>query len=93
MRRVEKTKRQCEAIHAKRRALERYGVEMTSADLRAIVTGIQEQKAHFVERQSHRISIFIVKYGGQLMRVVYDRLRQQIVSFLPMEERGECDSV
>lgn len=72
-------------MHAKRRALERYGITLNRHDMRALVELIQSGRTEFVEHQSHRVSVHRVPLGTQMARVVYDRQRQTIVTFLPPE--------
>jgi hypothetical protein len=73
--------------HAKRRAAERYGLELNRHDMRTLVEQIQHGDAEFIERQSLRVSVWWVTVGGKRCRVVYDRLRKTIVTFLPEEPR------
>lgn len=79
-----KTKARAQRQHAKRRAAERYGIELTARRRREIIAGIHSHKYQFVERQSHRISVFLV--DG--VRVVYDRQRKELVTFLPPDTGG-----
>jgi hypothetical protein len=93
-RRKGRSKGDCQTVHAKRRGLERYQIEATENDLRHIVNLIQKNKATFVSRQSLRVSIWDVGVdfgtGDKTVRVVYDRDRKTIVTFLPMDdERGD----
>ena len=78
-------KAQTQRRHAQRRAYERHGLQLTRHDLNEIVRQIQAGKAHFVERQSHRVSLFDIDIDGRSARVVYDKQRKTIVSFLPAE--------
>lgn len=71
--------------HAKTRAQQRYGVCLTSDDLREIVHKIQDQEARFEERRSNRVSVFRVEHNGDEFRVMYDRQRKQIATFIPLE--------
>lgn len=71
-------KKQSQRIHAKRRAKERYGVELNSKDLKSLVTKIQKGDAEFVRKISLTRSVFIV--DGR--KVVYDKLRKNIATFL-----------
>lgn len=68
--------------HAKGRALERYDLDLNRHDLAAIIQLIQAQQGRFVERQSFRVSVWDVTYQGKVLRVVYDRKRTAIVTFL-----------
>jgi len=77
------SKKQSQEIHARRRAYERYGVFILPGAMDALVKTIQKGRAQFVKRQSNRISIFDVDNK----RVVYDRKRKTIVTFLLKEYR------
>lgn len=77
------SKAQTQRRHAIRRAHERHGLQLTRQDLNDIVRQIQSDKATFVERQSLRVSLFDVVVHERSVRVVYDRQRKTIVSFLP----------
>lgn len=76
----------CQRIHAKRRAVERYSLDLNRQDLRNIVTVIQSNKATPVEKQSHRVTVFDLTYNEVDVRVVYDKQRKTIVTFLPKED-------
>lgn len=81
------TKTRAQRIHARRRALERYELDLNRHDLREVVESIQAGKATFVRRQSLRVSIWEVTVKGQACRVVYDKLRKTIVTFLPLDPK------
>jgi hypothetical protein len=68
--------------HAQRRALERYSIFCSLADLMEIRDLIQSQKGNLVERQSLRVTVWDVDYKGTEIRVVYDNVRKSIVTFL-----------
>lgn len=72
-----------ERIHAKRRAQERFGLELNRHQLRELVKQIQSGKAEHVETQSNRVSIKRVKFEGSFYTVAYDKNRQTIITFLP----------
>lgn len=82
------TKAKAQRIHAKRRALQREAVLLTRADMRLMVQQIQAGKATFVRRQSLRVTLWDVAFRDHPvpMRVVYDKLRKNIVTILPREE-------
>lgn len=66
------SKRRCMISHAKRRARERYGMEVTT-----------EQLGVFLERASNRLSTWCLIYGELSLAVVYDNTRKMLVTFLP----------
>ena len=70
-------------IHAKRRALQRHGVDINRATLRDIVAQIQSGRARFLGRDSLRTSRWRVAAAGRPMTVVYDRERKTVVTVLP----------
>lgn len=77
--------------HARERGRERYGVEMGSNLEAFIVRQITSGRSRPVERQSLRVSVHDVTLeDGQVVRVVYDKERRQIVTFLPMPPRDHA---
>lgn len=75
-----------QTIHAVMRAEERYGLIGAQEIIPDLVWKIQHNEAQFEERQSHRVSIWNVEYAEVRYRVVYDRHRGTIASFLPPTE-------
>lgn len=75
--------------HAKRRALERYGIDLNRHKRQEIINKIHNGIAVLVRKQSHRVSIFSVKFEGQEVIVVYDKQRKTLASFLPLEAKYE----
>jgi hypothetical protein len=77
-----------ERIHAKRRALERAGVNYNRFDLRRMAEQIQQGYSIELSRQSNTRHIHILayrEYNGAPTRVhvvVYNRKTKQIVTFL-----------
>lgn len=80
------TKKQSEAIHAKLRAIERYGVSLNNRDLEIIVGRIKNGNSKTIEKQSNRVSVHKVEYQGVEMIAVYDKHRKMIITFLPKED-------
>ena len=87
MKRGDTTKKECQVIHAKRRAFERYGIILNHDKYRAMVAAFQEQKNNkFIRKQSNRISVHDFRYEDNIYRIVYDKERKVIVTFLSIEE-------
>lgn len=76
------SKASCQRYHAKKRALERFDVSLTTADLNLVVQMIQDGRATFIEKQSNRVSVFAVIINDKKVNVVYDKTRKTIVTFL-----------
>ena len=76
-------KTQALRIHAKRQALLRYNVSLSSEDLAHLVNTIRRGRALFVARKSLRVSCWKVAHEGREMVVLYDKQRRAIVTFLP----------
>ena len=80
-------KKLSERVHAKRRLVERYGLELNRRELRELVSQIQEAKATHIETQSNRVSLWRVSHGTIEIVVVYDKKRGTIVTALPASDR------
>jgi len=70
--------------HAKRRASERYDLHLNRMDLKQLVTKIQNSDGKFVESLSLRTAVWLLEHEGKPVKVVYDRNRKTIVTFLPL---------
>ena len=82
---MKKNKAQAQRIHAKKRALERYDLDLNREKLEEIVKRIQSGVGiRMVLRQSLRISHYEMTVQEKLVRVVYDRQRKTVVTFLPV---------
>lgn len=81
-------------IHVKRKCLNRLGVEMTRELHDTLIKKIRigSPGAEFVEKQSKRITVWKVehKVGDKdiKFRVVYDKMRKNIVTILNNVEKG-----
>jgi hypothetical protein len=81
------TKRASNHLHAKRRAAERYGLNLTQDVHRAIVKIIQERGGKLqAQRQSNSRTIFTLPYDGNWLKVVYDKVHHNLVTILPILE-------
>lgn len=79
------TKTASERIHTKRRALERFGIKLTTQDIKRIVREIQSGKWPFISRDSARVSKWRVRLGENDVCVVYDKNRKNLVTVMPMD--------
>jgi hypothetical protein len=66
--------------------MDRYGLHLTEQVHGAIVAKIHANQTTPVERQSARISVHDVEHHDALYRVVYDRRRKVLVTFLYMSK-------
>jgi hypothetical protein len=80
------SKAKAQKAHARRRAVERFGVLLTSEAEREIVEKIRAGRATFIRRESNRISLFGVIFVGQETVVVYDRLRGTVVTLMHRDQ-------
>jgi len=71
--------------HAKKRAAERYDVDLNKDARREIVQMIRSNHADFVSKQSNNRSLWRVDYEGQPLNVVYDKQRSTLCTVLPKE--------
>lgn len=75
----------CQRIHAKRRALERYGLQANRLKYAELVRMIEVGRTKFIVHQTHRKSVHLLTTADGQLLVSYDRLRGNITSFLPKE--------
>src|SRR5271167_2789991 len=73
--------------HAKRRAAERYDLDLNKDARREIVHMIQTNRAEFVSKQSNNRSLWKVSFQDKSLNVVYDKLRSTLCTVLPPEAR------
>jgi len=69
--------------HAKQRAAERYGLELNRKDLADMSRDIKCGKASLIEQTSNRVGVYLLYKDGRMFKVVYDKKRDTIVTFLP----------
>lgn len=79
-------KKTSERIHAKKRALQRYDLVFTKKVRNEVKAKIRNSKGKFLFRQSRRVTVWQVEYDNKPLKVVYDTLRGEIVTFLPLDE-------
>ena len=78
-----KSKKEAERKHSKRRAYERYNFELTKEMRSRIIGIIRNQKASFLGRTSRNRTIWMVELDRKFFKVVYDKKRHELVTFLP----------
>lgn len=72
-------KKVCQREHALKRAKQRYGLEGIKKIKEAVFAG----NILFSEAQSRRVVKHVVEVEGDFYAIVYDKLRKNIVTFLP----------
>lgn len=74
--------------HSKRRALERYGIDVKTKELAYLASLIKGGHATHLRKASGRISIWQVqRTTGEKLTVAYDEKKRAIASFLPKDSR------
>lgn len=81
-----RSKAKSQTIHAKQRALQRYGIQFSDTDLDKMVKIIQENKTISSEKQTNRLRDVRLIYEEENYRLIYDRQRKTIVTFLLEDE-------
>lgn len=82
-------KKQAQTRHAKQRAMERYEIDFTQHKREVMLKQIERGEGKFIRKQSHRVSIFAMICDNKEVVVVYDKERNNIASFLPLEAKDE----
>lgn len=75
-------------LHARQRAVQRYGVSISEKKRREIINLIHSGNINwFVRRRSVRVTEWEIPLDGEVFRVLYDKNRKEIVTFLPHREK------
>lgn len=64
-------------------------MRLTEHDLNILAKKIKNGDSKCVERQSHRVTHHRVEYQDKQFTVVYDKVRQTVVTVLPDKERSD----
>lgn len=79
---IRMTKKAAQAIHFRRRAIQRLGLVMNKSERHAIVQQIIDKKVKLVEKQSNRIFVYEIENIWGNFFVVYDNKRKNLVTVL-----------
>jgi hypothetical protein len=79
------SKERAEYEHSKRRALERYKIDLTPQLYQELCRDVRRQSWNvtFLGRQTNRLTVWAILHVQQRLLVVYDKQRHRIVTFLP----------
>lgn len=70
-------------IHAKNRAKERHGLNFNHLTRKFFLDEIKKGNSTFIKKESNRRTVHQIKYKEKFYLVIYDKLRGQIITFLP----------
>ena len=88
-----RSKEKSNFIHAREAALTRYGIDYSRQVESEVIGEIRNGKSDGV-RVSHTRSMHTLSLRGRLVRVVYDRARESVITFLPLERaKGSEDGM
>ena len=90
-RRKKGSKKKAQKSHLARRMNTRFGIHLTDELLKSMLTRIQNGKAHFVEKQSNRVSLFKLEVQGEMLVLVYDKERKSIVTAMYENEEDRWE--
>jgi hypothetical protein len=71
--------------HARKRALERFDLDLADPDIQSLIRQIQTGKAPCLEKRSLRVGVFRVTIKDVTLAAVYDKNRKTIVTVMPLE--------
>lgn len=83
---MSKSKSSSQIQHFKKRMYERHGLVIGKNEYNKILNNVKSGDAEFVEKQSLRVSKYIVEYNGIKLIVIYDKQRKTLVTVLPNNE-------
>lgn len=71
-------------VHAQRRAKQRYGVELSTRQIKEMARLIRasSDEAELIAKQSLSRKLYRVRYEGNTYNVIYDKKRSTVVTFL-----------
>ena len=81
------TKKAAERIHAKERAQKRFRLNLTREVRGKMIGKIQSGQTVLVEKRSLRTAVHMMVVSNQLMLVVYDKYRHEIVTLIKPEKK------
>ena len=73
-------KKKCNRTHARKRAIQRFGLRFTNRNLKEIEQLIRDGKSTFYRKTSCTRSVHQVTYNGEVFRAVYDKHRKCLVT-------------
>ena len=74
-------------LHAKARAAERYGLDLTNADLLTMARSIRQGDSRFITKQPLGREIHVLTHQGVKLAVLYDPKNHVVLSTLPSDHR------
>jgi hypothetical protein len=80
-----KTKADAQFVHSRRRALERYGLDLSPDTYRHAINLIRRGLGQPQGRITWRLSKFVIHINEVSYIVVYDKKRHTIATFLPRD--------
>ena len=75
--------------HSKRRAGERYGINLSKDLYQQVSKMIQSGRSEFVEKQTLTKTVHYVELNGHRCKVVYSKKYRGVTTFLPQETCNE----
>ncbi len=87
-----KSKSQNLRWHAKRRAFERYGINLNHKLLNSIKKRIKTKNAVFIKRHSLRVTEWEVEVASKNVRLLYDSIHHEVVTCLTPKKSSQNNS-
>ena len=79
------SKKKGQRSHAKQRAKSRFGIDLNQHQYQELIEKIQAGRVESSKRLSLRVTEHIIEYQGKEMKVLYDKQRKTIITFLPVD--------
>ena len=75
--------------HTQQRLAERYGLDVSAAQIFQMAKRIAHGHATLIARQSKDVGHWLLAHEGRAIRFVFDRRRRSILTALPPEDSAE----
>jgi len=74
-------------VHVKKRAAQRFSILLTDDDYNFIIKMIQNRMCGtiFLEKQSNRVHLWLVKFRKQNLICFYDSIRKSLITLYPID--------
>lgn len=81
-----KTRKHIQSVHFYRRMIERFNIFITKHELMKLKAQITNGTSIFIEKSSNRVSLHGVKFNEMWLVVIYDKMRNELVTVKPKSD-------
>lgn len=83
-----RTHKTAKHAHAKQRAAEHFGINLTKDQIKSIIKQITTGKARFLDLEPNGRGTYLVMVGWQVMRIIFQHSDKTIITVMPNREES-----